>query len=98
MFRLILSNFSYIYRPLNNMLDWPAHLPLTMDTSVENMTQRIFSELGSHCSHHGGGVTSPAHMGRIKKAFEKVPGRELKVIHRGYHGGKAHGQCVSVCV
>lgn len=71
------------------MLDGSARLPLTMDSSVENMTQRIFFELGSHCSHHGGGVTSPAHMVRIKEAFEKVPGRELKVMHQGYHEGEA---------
>lgn len=65
-----------------------THLPLMMDTSVENLTRRIFHKLGSHCSPHGRGVTSPAQMARIKKAFKKVLGRELKVIHRGEHEGE----------
>ena len=59
-----------------------APLPLTMDTSVKHMIQLIFNKLRSHCSSHGGGVTSPAQMARIRIAFRKVMGREFKVVHR----------------
>lgn len=51
---------------------------------MENVTQRIFHKLGSRCSPHGGGVTSPAQMSRIRE----VLGRKLKVFHRGNHEGK----------
>lgn len=51
---------------------------------MENVTRRLFHKLGSHCSLHGGGVTSPAQMTRIRQ----VLGRELKVIHRGNHEGR----------
>lgn len=66
------------------MVGLSTRLPLTMNTSVENVTRRIFHKLGSHCSPLGRGVTSPAQMTRIKK----VLGRELKVVHRGDHKGK----------
>jgi len=71
-------------RSISHIVGLSTHLPLTMDTSVENVTRRIFHKLGSHCSPHGRGVTSPAQMTRIKKFL----GRELKVIHRGDHKGK----------
>ncbi|KAJ7384605.1 hypothetical protein OS493_021237 [Desmophyllum pertusum] len=80
------SNSSY--PSMSPVVSSSTHLPLTMDTSVENLTRRIFHKLGSHCSPHGRGVTSPAQMARIKKAFRKVLGRELKVIHRGEHEGR----------
>ena len=70
------------------MVGLPKHLQLTadtsVDTSVENVTQRIFHILGSHCSPHGGGVTAPSQMTQIWKAL----GRKLKVVHRGNHKGK----------
>lgn len=72
------------HRSVSLMLGLSTHLPLTMNTSVENVTRRIFHQLGSHCSPHGRGVTSPAQMMRIKKFL----GRELKVIHRGDRKGK----------
>lgn len=56
-----------------------------MDSAVENMIQRVFLSLGSHCSPHGRGVTSPAHVAQMKKAFRNALGRELKVVHRGNH-------------
>lgn len=72
------------HRSESLMLGLATHLPLTMNTSVENVTRRIFHQLESHCSPHGRGVTSPAQMMRIKKFL----GRELKVIHRGDRKGK----------
>ncbi|XP_068740612.1 uncharacterized protein [Montipora capricornis] len=53
-------------------------LPQTMSSAVQNMTQRIFHKLGSHCSPYGRGVTSPVQMLRIRKAL----GRRFKVVHR----------------
>ena len=73
-----------LHRSMSHTVGLSTHLPLTMDTSVENVTQRIFHQLGSYCSPHGSGVTSPAQMTRIKKFL----GRELKVIHRGDRKGK----------
>lgn len=70
-------------RSITRLTGLSTPLPLNMDESVENVTQRIFHRLGSHCSSHSRGVTSPSQMARIRKAFKKVLGREVKVVHRG---------------
>ena len=80
----LLKVLAFYYRSITRLTGLSTPLPLTMDASVENVTQRIFHRLGSHCSSHGRGVTSPAQMARIRKVF-KVLGRELKLVHRGNH-------------
>ena len=67
-------------------------LPKTMNAAVENFTNFIFSELKSHCSPRGRGVTSPARMVLINKALEEVLGREFTVVHRQYLGGESVSQ------
>ena len=79
----ITGNFPFYCRPVTRLIGLSTPLPVTMDSSVKNLTQRIFHKLGSHCSPHGGGVTSPAQMAHVRKAFKNALGREIKVVHRG---------------